>query len=113
MRYAEWVDFERFERKRFSGLENFPVRTPWQLGLDRLDGVPVAKIGNLPNFESPLIPRMIIMFVCEKNSAQILDRNAFLAKQKLKLLAGEPASIRMVCREPAKPRVTRAADPIF
>ena len=43
MRYAEWVDFERFERKRFSGLENFPVRTPWQLGLDRLNGVPVSK----------------------------------------------------------------------
>ena len=34
---------------------------------------------------------MIIMFVCEKNSTQILDRNAFLAKQKLKLLAGEPS----------------------
>ena len=43
MGYAEWVDFERFERKRFSGLENFPVRTPWQLGLDRLNGVPVSK----------------------------------------------------------------------
>ena len=33
---------------------------------------------------------MIIVFVCKKNSVQLLDRNAFLAKQKLKFLAREP-----------------------
>ena len=88
MRYAEWVDVERFERKRLSGLKNFPIRASWQLGLDCLDGIPVCKDGQPAELgKTPDTCGMIIVFVCEKNSVQLLDRNAFLTKQKLKLLA--------------------------